>query len=53
MRRKLFAVLRLKCCALFLDLQVSAWPAGALGPTHTRAACVVYGTRAPSIQVFV
>lgn len=41
MRRKLFAVLRLKCCSLFLDLQVSArpvlTPAGAhrlaLGPS--------------------
>lgn len=31
MRRKLFAVLRLKCCAVFLDLQVSTRPGAPAG----------------------
>lgn len=49
MRRKLFGVLVLKCHSLFLDLQVSTWPAGSLQPPDSGPlllghlwGCVVY-----------
>lgn len=39
MRRKLLAVMRLKCCAVFLDLQVSPRPGGAsICPSSARPA---------------
>ena len=47
MRRKLLAVLRLKCCALFLELQVST----AHRLSHACEACVPYGTCATCVGV--
>lgn len=59
LRRKLFRVLGLKCHSLFLDLQVSLWPAG--GPQNselgrlvaqpTCGACVVHSSVVYCVQL--
>ena len=44
MRRKLLAVLRLKCHGLFLDLQVCGLPMGGWGCRAQRAAGITWGS---------